>query len=175
MKNIEFKVKINDPRKIALSHLQGKMERLDQTDYYFSYPKGRLKIRKQNNQPYCEIIYYNRPNISASKISDYRIYRIPKKHLSDLIGAFTFIFSKPVIVKKIRRLGIIKNTRVHIDKVEKLGNFLELETVLNKTNMKIGMIEQAGIIKELRVSKYKKVKYSYVDLMRNYENRRKQN
>ena len=36
-----------------------------------------------------------------------------------------------VVVRKVRRLFLLDNVRIHLDEVDGLGNFLEFEAVLN--------------------------------------------
>jgi predicted adenylyl cyclase CyaB len=67
---------------------------------------------------------------------------------------------------KTRKLYIYKNTRIHLDEVKNLGNFLELETVV-KGNMKEGKTEFDEIVELLKLDISKQIKSSYRTLLMN--------
>ncbi len=165
MKNIELKVKLDDGDQIiqTLEKINAKFGgRLNQIDTYYNCQKGRLKLREINNKVF-ELIYYERPDKKNSKISNYQIVKIEKQRINFLKEILGKLFGKLVVVKKERKLWIHKNTRIHIDKVEKLGNFLELETVVK--NLNDADKEHKEIIKLLQLSKFKKIEKSYSDLL----------
>jgi predicted adenylyl cyclase CyaB len=78
-----------------------------------------------------------------------------------LIGTF----GKLVTVEKKRSLWMYKNTRIHIDNVKDLGRFLELETVVKNGDIKKAKKEYAEIMELLNLSRYKKERESYSDLL----------
>jgi adenylate cyclase class IV len=82
-----------------------------------------------------ELIFYEREEITGPKLSDFHRCKVPddiKEFLSTTLGTWG-------IVKKVRNLIMIGQTRVHFDSVEGLGDFVELEvsTVLCKIYIKI--------------------------------------
>lgn len=167
MKNIELKISIDNIKNIAAT--LKKIEAvnngiLNQIDTYFNVKKGRLKIREINNKNF-ELIYYQRPDIHESKISDYQVIELVKKDCENIKNILKNTNGVKVIVEKERKLWIYKNTRIHLDKVDKLGNFLELETVINKINIKTAEQEHVRLIKLLNITNYKKIKESYSDLL----------
>ena len=163
MKNIELKIFINNFKKVEklLKKNKGRFKMLlRQTDTYYHYHFGRLKIREINGKNF-EAIFYQRPNIKKSKISNYYIVKVEKTNLKILKNIFTKFFGQQIVIKKERRLWILKNTRIHLDKVIGFGNFLELETVVKKNSLKEAQKEHQWVIKILQLSKYKKYHGSY--------------
>lgn len=77
----------------------------------------------------------------------------------------TKTFGKLVTVEKRRSLWMYKNTRIHLDKVKHLGTFLELETVVKRDNIKKAKKEYTEMMKLLSLSRYKKERKSYSDLL----------
>ena len=168
MKNLEIKQSLNDFRDITSrlrelkAHYKGQ---LLQTDTYYFSSNGRLKIRETNNKKF-EIISYQRPNKKKEKISDYQIAKINKNDLKTSKNIYGFLGEK-IIVKKKRNLWIYKHTRIHLDEVNKLGKFLELETVIKDIDTKQARLEQNELKQKLNLSKNNNLKYSYSDLILN--------
>ena len=168
MKNIELKISLDNSKEIlaALKRNGAKNNGiLKQVDTYFNTKKGRLKTREIDGSK-LELIYYQRPDTSVSKISNYDVVTLPILEGKKLLNALTNTSGIKVIVKKERNLWIHKNTRIHIDKVENLGNFLELETVINEANQKIAKQEHDELINLLNITNCKKYKESYSDLLK---------
>lgn len=72
-----------------------------------------------------QLIFYNRPDANSPKLSDYHIAPVgdvegTKSVLSLSLGAIGS-------VKKVRTLYLVGQTRIHLDKVEGLGEFVEFE------------------------------------------------
>src|SRR5207244_3144861 len=75
-----------------------------------------------------ELIYYRRPDHEGPTLCDY--LRVPigePETLKELLAAALGIRG---VVRKRRRLYLVDQTRVHVDEVEGLGMFVELEVVL---------------------------------------------
>jgi len=167
MKNIELKVKVDDYRSLILKLKElksRKVEILNQVDTYFNCSQGRLKLREINGKKF-ELIYYSRPDQAGSKVSDYQIFSPSKKQKVELIELLTRAYGQLVLVRKKRVLWLHQHTRIHLDTVSRLGNYLELETVVGKISMKEGVREHRQIIEELNLNKYKKINVSYSDLL----------
>ncbi len=166
MKNIELKVKAPNLSKIkpVLKKIGAKyVETLKQVDTYYKCNEGRLKTREINNNNF-ELIFYRRENKKESKISDYEILKMSYPHRQKYKNILNEIFGKVVVVKKERLLWIYKNTRIHLDCVEDLGNFLELETIVSDTLSKAKK-EYKEITDYLNISNFKKIASSYSDLL----------
>ncbi len=129
-KNLEFKVRYD-----SIDNLLPKLQELKaihkevihQVDTYFNNPKGRLKLRETEASDDGWLIYYERPNNKESRYSIYELCRIPEPtQLKELLSVSLGI---KTIVKKDRSFWLYNNTRIHLDTVEGLGEFVELETV----------------------------------------------
>ena len=130
MKNIELKVRIDnsktlvrDLRKIG-AHFAGTLK---QKDTYYNCHEGHLKIREINGKEFM-FIHYNRPDTASHKISDFEILELTKSQCLKLKNILGSSLGIKVTVDKTRKLWMYKNTRIHLDDVNGLGKFLELES-----------------------------------------------
>lgn len=167
MKNIELKIVIDKFDDIvgALKKIKGKHKgTLHQVDTYYKSTSGRIKIREINRRRF-ELISYHRPDKANSKISDYKIILLKKDQVEPLKSALSSTLGKRNIVEKDRELWIYKNTRIHLDNVGHLGMFLELETVVKNEDLEQFRKEHEEIINLLHLSKYKKCRRSYGELV----------
>ncbi len=129
-RNIEIKAKLpNRPQVEALVVTmadEGPVV-LEQEDVFFHSRAGRLKLRTIN-QAQSELIYYERDDSPEPKPSNYIVTPIPDPVALRSILAQSA--GERGIVRKRRTLYLIGPARVHLDEVEGLGHFLELEVVL---------------------------------------------
>jgi len=147
--NIEIKAKIaslEDAETIARSIEASYQGEMHQLDTYFNVPEGRLKLRETGTQV-AELIYYQRSEVSPSRLSAFVIYQtkdpaLLKEILSRALGI-------RLAVSKKRRLFLFRGTRIHIDQVDKLGHFLEFESPLQA-----GGSEEAGRIIDYLTEKF---------------------
>ncbi len=129
-KNLEFKVRYRslDLLLPKLADLKAKrQEVINQVDTYFHNPKGRLKLRETDTSDEGWLIYYERPNTLESRYSVYQLCKVDES--SVLKELMTAALGVKTIIKKQRVLWMYQNTRIHLDTVEDLGEFVELETV----------------------------------------------
>lgn len=125
-RNLEIKVKLDSHRVIKSILAKNKIrlsEVLHQKDIYYKVPSGLLKLRIENSKQ--TLIFYERNEKSKKRWSDYFLLDI---NSNDAENFFDKFLKRVIEVKKIRELYLFNNTRIHLDKVEKLGYFLELET-----------------------------------------------
>jgi predicted adenylyl cyclase CyaB len=124
--SVEIKARCSDPvfvRKILRTH-KARFKGLDhQIDTYFRIPSGRLKLREGNIEN--ALIYYSRTNQKNSKRCDSIVHRhrdgtVLKKVLTGSLGILTTVDKK-------REIYFIQNAKFHVDRVKKLGNFVEIE------------------------------------------------
>ena len=124
--NIEIKARTEDPeriRKILLENNADFKGTDEQTDSYFRIPHGRLKLRQGKIEN--SLIYYTRVNQDGPKQSDCDVWPAPDAHgLRDILEKSLGIL---VTVTKKREIYFIDNIKFHIDTVEGLGNFVEIE------------------------------------------------
>lgn len=163
MKNVEFKIQISDHSpiiKLLKINNARKISILNQVDTYFNCPTGRFKLRETNNKIF-ELIYYQRADQAKFKVSEYQIIYINKAQKNQLLNLLIDAYGQKVVVKKKREFWLYHNTRVLLDTVSKLGNFLELETLTMKQSLRKAKKEQANVIELLGLNKFKKIKRSY--------------
>jgi homotetrameric cytidine deaminase len=128
-RNIEFKARDPRPaRTLELALGLGAEDRgeIAQTDTYFARARGRLKLREQQPGD-AELIQYRRADTPGARESEYR--RVAAADAPALRDALDAALGTLVVVEKRRRLLLHDDVRIHIDEVEGLGSFLELEAV----------------------------------------------
>ena len=126
--NIEIKAGCKNPEKIReiLKQRNADFKGIDrQTDTYFKVPKGRLKLREGNIEN--NLIHYLRDDKSGPKQSDVTLFRSDKN--SNLKTLLLNALEILIVVKKKREIYFIENVKFHIDEVERLGNFIEIEAI----------------------------------------------
>lgn len=156
--NIELKIKLetfNDILNILKKNEVQKEAVLKQRDIYYKQKDGLLKLRIYSTNG--EVIYYKRDESAKDRVSNYQILNVDPKEAEEF---FKYIFETEVEVKKVRFLYLYKNTRIHLDEVEGLGKFLELETVV-KGSTEDGIDEFNSVVELLRLDTSKQLKSSY--------------
>jgi len=129
-RNIEIKARIASVEAVlarASSFADGAPVVIDQDDTFFAVAHGRLKLRRFADGS-AELIQYHRPDRPDAKASDY--VRVPVADADALGDALTRACSTLGRVRKRRLLLMAGQTRIHLDRVDGLGDFLELEVVL---------------------------------------------
>jgi homotetrameric cytidine deaminase len=136
MRNVELKARDRDParsleRALALG-AEDKGE-IRQRDTYFARARGRVKLREQESggSPFWdELIEYSRPDSVDARTSAYQ--RVPVADAAPLREALDSAYGTLVTVTKRRRLLLWEGVRIHLDDVEGLGTYLELEAVADE-------------------------------------------
>lgn len=128
--NIEIKARVPDfealrERAEALSDTS--CEIISQEDTFFNTQKGRLKLRVLSPE-LAWLIYYERPDVEGPKRSDYHLAE--SRDPENLKRALSLALGVRGVVRKTRYLYMVGQTRVHLDDVEDLGHFMELEVVM---------------------------------------------
>ena len=164
--NIEIKARAADPslvRNYLISH-GAEFRGLDlQTDTYFNVRNGRLKLREGNIEN--NLIYYVRPDQSGPKHSDFTLISFPspdpiKKVLTKSLGVLA-------VVRKKREIYYIGNVKFHIDELEELGTFIEIEAGNLLQDLPVEKLrEQCDYyMKELKIEEKDLVDVSYSDMI----------
>ena len=128
IRNVEFKAKVEelDSYRNSLMSLNPDFNGIDhQIDTYFNASKGRLKLREGNIEN--SLIHYDRQNTASAKESDIILYRHnPNPALKDILSLQLGI---KVVVDKQREIYFIDNVKFHLDIVDGLGTFIEVEAI----------------------------------------------
>jgi homotetrameric cytidine deaminase len=165
-RNIELKARDRDPgRTLALALALGAEDRgeIVQRDTYFTRARGRLKLREQEPGE-NELIQYRRADADDARTSCYR--RVAAGDAEGLKEALDDAYGTLVVVEKRRRLLLWENVRIHLDEVEGLGSFMELEAVAPpESELTAEHDKVARLRTELRIEDDLLVAESYSDLM----------
>jgi predicted adenylyl cyclase CyaB len=145
----------------ALSDTQ--VEVIPQEDIFFNTEKGRLKLRILSID-LAQLIYYTRPDQEGPKRSEYHIYETPDPE--NLKRVLELAYGIRGRVKKTRYLYLVGQTRVHLDEVEGLGQFMELEVVMAPGQSEIqGQAIAEELMSRLGVERADLLEGAYMDLL----------
>ena len=145
-RNLELKAADPDPpatRAAALA-LPGVEDAgvLRQRDTYFFAVQGRLKLRETDGAA-AELVAYARPDRPEPRVS--RFHVVPVVDPAGTAEALGDVLGVRAVVEKERRLLLWRGVRVHLDRVARLGAFVELEAPL-------GIGEEEARVAELRAA-----------------------
>jgi adenylate cyclase, class 2 len=167
-RNLELKARGVDPEQSldACKRLRAEDRgTLLQKDTYFDVPKGRLKLRREGHA--AHLIAYERLDLPGQRESRYRIVEIEdspglKEALASALGI-------TAVVNKERRLFLYESVRIHLDRVDGLGHFIELEGVAAPGELDLSRLEH--LLTELRgslgIDETDLIGESYCDLILN--------
>jgi homotetrameric cytidine deaminase len=165
-RNIEVKARDADPGRtleLALAHGAEDRGEISQRDTYFARARGRLKLREQEPGE-TELIQYRRDDADEPRTSHYR--RVAAGAAGGLREALDEAYGTLVVVEKRRRLLVWEEVRIHLDEVEGLGQFVELEAVAPADSDLTGEHEKvARLRQELRIEDGALVAAGYSDLL----------
>ena len=165
-RNIEIKARVASldalAAKVAAISTAGPTA-LRQNDTFFLCEAGRLKLRTFS-QHEGELIFYRREDRAGPKESFY--VRSSTAAPESLRHALTLALGQVGRVVKHRTLFLIGRTRVHLDQVERLGEFMELEVVLEEGEPPaVGVHEANTIMERLGIAPQQLLEGAYVDLL----------
>ena len=164
--NVEFKAHCNQPNKIKEILKRENAEyrgRDHQIDIYFNVQNGRLKLRKGNIEN--SLIAYERQDYAGAKQSNVHLFNTaPGTNLEEILATALGV---KVEVDKQRDIYFIGNVKFHVDKVEGLGSFIEVEAIdAEGTIGKEKLQEQCDKYKSiLGVRDEDMISHSYSDLL----------
>ena len=133
-----------------------------QEDTFFNVTHGRLKLRVFEDQR-GEVIFYDRVDDGRIRSSQYIISKTSDPET--LKAALIFSLGSAGIIRKTRRLYRIGPTRIHLDEVEGLGQFIEFEYVLKEGEDRMrGEITVKDLIEKFHVTPADIIPNAYIDL-----------
>lgn len=138
-------------------------ELLEQVDTFYAVPRGRLKLR-ESAEGSAELIQYRRVDSREPSTSDY--VRVPVPDAVSLKAALANALGIRAVITKTRRLLWVDRTRIHLDQVETLGEFIELEVVLAEDEKEADGVSIAqALMKALEIEADDLLARAYVDLL----------
>lgn len=165
-RNIEIKARIDSVEAllpVARALADGDAVLIEQDDSFFAVPQGRLKLR-QFADGSAELIHYHRPDSAEAKASDY--VRVPAPDPAALREALARACGLLGRVRKRRLLLMAGQTRIHLDRVEGLGDFMELEVVLRPSqDDDEGHAVAEALMQALSLAAAPRLSGSYLDLL----------
>jgi len=164
--NIEIKAGVKDVerfRALAEEVSDTRETVIEQEDVFFRSPRGRLKLRLLSPSS-GQLIYYERADAAGPRPSEYLIFETASPdRLLDVLGGALGVRGT---VKKTRTLYMAGRTRIHLDEVEGLGTFAEIEVVLEPSqSAEEGASIARGLMKRMGIEESDLVTTAYIDLL----------
>jgi adenylate cyclase class IV len=175
-RNVEIKARLSDPetvRERVRTHADGPLRTMHQRDTFFRAPRGRLKLREivwvdasPAGEPgtRAELIFYERLDAPGPTLSTYR--RAPCPDPEATRALLSAALGTAGEVRKRRTVAHVGPTRIHLDAVDGLGDFLELEVVLRDGQAPAeGERLARHLLADLGVPPEARVSVAYADLL----------
>jgi len=168
--NIEIKAAVHEfaafqSRAEALSDTP--VEVIPQVDTFFKVQRGRLKLRMLAPDR-GQLIFYERPDQGGPKRSDYHMAETSEPEA--LRRVLSLAYGIRGTVRKTRYLYTAGQTRIHLDDVQGLGQFMELEVVLRDGQSDAdGQRIAADLMQRLAVRASDLLDRAYIDLLETKE------
>lgn len=165
-RNVEIKARVLQPSRL----LDAVLDIADrgptvfaQDDTFFACPNGRLKLRAFSATE-GQLIFYRRDDLSGPKLSEYVIASTGEPDA--LRGTLALAYGVTGRVTKTRTLCFVGSTRIHLDDVDHLGHFVELEVVLAPgQSIDDGQAIAEDLMRRLAIEPAHLVRRAYVDLL----------
>jgi predicted adenylyl cyclase CyaB len=165
-RNVEIKARIESVDSILPGAAALSVESpvtIFQDDTFFVCSNGRLKLRAFSREK-GELIFYRRTNQKGPKESFYIIS--PTESPDTLREVLSLAHGQAGRVRKKRILFLAGRTRIHLDRVEGLGDFLELEVVLaSGETTEAGEAVARDLMQRLGISPDQLIEEAYIDLL----------
>jgi adenylate cyclase class IV len=162
--NVELKVECHDlaaVRSRAVDAGASDHGCFHQVDTFFKTGSGRLKLRRESTG--AALISYNRADEAAPRMSAYELVQVSDPEAIERV--LSHVLPIRIVVRKRRCLLILNGTRLHLDRVEQLGDFVELETVVSNRSIGAARREAASVIRLLGLGDLPPQGQAYVDLL----------
>jgi adenylate cyclase class IV len=133
---------------------------------FFAVPQGYLKLRSAEGAG-GELIAYSRDGGAGPRTSRYQFVPVPDPTSLEEVLALAL----PVLgtVEKTRELLRWRHTRIHLDRVNGLGSFLELETVTGEIDLDEARREADEAISTLGLDRAAFLDRPYLELLADRE------
>ncbi|PAA92947.1 hypothetical protein BOX15_Mlig003380g2 [Macrostomum lignano] len=172
MCNVEIKAKIHNfddflAKAIAISDKNPPPKVINMIDTFYKVNSGRLKLREypgHEEARVSELVHYHREDSTGAKLSRYSKVPVPDPAglgaiLADSLGVIGQ-------VKKVRHLLMSGQTRIHVDRVHNLGDFMELEVMLTDSDsVEAGQMIAQQLMKQLGVAEADLLAGAYMDML----------
>jgi adenylate cyclase class 2 len=165
MRNLEAKFRIDDSalaRRRAEALGFSMRATLDQRDTFFRVAHGKLKLREEIDS--AALIRYGRVQQGVLDVSDYEIVPVASPGpLRAMLAAALGVLAE---VRKQRTLLLRRNVRLHLDRIDGLGAFGEIEAVIAAGETpELYRLEVADLLTALGIGPDKLIQKSYFELM----------
>lgn len=164
--NIEIKARVNDRDALigrAAEVAGPERTDIEQDDTFLRCEAGRLKLRTLGVGD-GQLIFYQRADMDGPRASFYTATATADP--DGLRTALTLAYGAVGRVRKHRILFIAGRTRIHLDRVDTLGDFVELEVALaDDDDIASGTAEAEQIMVALGIRHDQLVPTAYVDLI----------
>jgi predicted adenylyl cyclase CyaB len=166
-RNVEIKARVDDL--VAVRERAGKLAHggpviFTQTDTFSHCARGRLKLRQLADSAEAELIYYERPDETGPRESRYHIYRAADP--DSLRATLLVALGVRGVVRKQRTLYLMGPSRIHLDEVEGLGGFVEIEVVLDpEQDTADGAVIAQQLMSKLGIETEQLIDKAYIDLL----------
>jgi adenylate cyclase class 2 len=161
---IEFKARCRDHACIR-AILKQKNARFvghdHQIDSYFHVPQGRLKLREGDIEN--ALVFYDRPNQTGPKQSDVTLSKVPVG--SDVKAVLNKALGLMTVVDKRREIYFVENVKIHLDQVEGLGEFVEVEAIGGANEVEKLSQQCEAFLTEFGIMQEDLLEGSYSDLL----------
>jgi predicted adenylyl cyclase CyaB len=162
--NFEFKARLRDEKRVraVLKQLRARLVGTDhQADTYFRVPSGRLKVREGRIEN--ALIHYQRSNASRARRAEVDMMLLPRRNnvrtiLNRALGVLA-------AVDKRREIYFVGNVKIHLDRVRRLGKFLEVEAISRRGDLKRIQAQARSFQKLFGIRPADIVGKSYADLI----------
>lgn len=165
-RNVEIKARVAQPSRLfddVLEIADRGPTVFAQDDTYFACPSGRLKLR-MFSETAGQVIFYRHDDLGAPKLSEYVVASTCEPDA--LRAVLTLAYGAVGRVRKTRTLCFVGETRIHLDDVEGLGHFVELEVVLAPgQTVEQGEAIAEDLMRRLSIAPATLVRKAYVDLI----------
>lgn len=166
MVNVEVKARVRD-RAALLARIAALGARLEWTrtmrDTFFRVGRGWLKLREADGVP-AELIAYERSSdANGPRGSSWEA--APVADARALERTLARVLPRDKVVAKERTLYLHGATRIHVDRVDGLGDFVELETVVRDQPLDLAQRECAALMDALGIDAAELVGVPYRDLL----------